>query len=866
MSQKNYEKPGVKLPDLLSDLPQFLRQPYPNVKFNSAFPPFTTNVPFRGVMERAGFDVYKPGKGPAHRHSGKSKHSSGSRMVSDSGLLSPNPLYSRKGHANYSDPSIRHAGSESRSASNPPASRSNPSLFKMGGRYAPQHTGDQLPEEARGGAPRVRQLQQARQGPGVRGGLSVPSSPGVMPGAVPGRAAPPRFAAIGSPALSVRSNPAGYSGQYTPGQRKVRVPEEQPPVGPFARAGVSPFQDSDEEDEENEARKNVEGEVRKNVEGEARKNLEGEERGNVKDEERGNLEDEERGDVKDDFTRDQYERNEFERGQDENSQFENNGFEKNLKDQNEKDERNNEFERGQNERDQEDQEDRDDRDDQNYQNDHNDKRNANPDNSASDGDSMDSFDAQFEPEADSVKQLLHMQKEAAGGNATATFVVPDIQVGAQSAGEKNAPQGDIYGGVGFKRLSTMQTEDPKIYNLPREERRKGDEEWDERRDAKRDAERDEKNEVGQEGHWDEKIWEGGRGEKNQSEKYNKVVSDDGKDSADNFEMSTIQEQEEAEDTHTEESSPVSAPSSADTSPLQGLGVPGLTKMKVNALRSPGESPELGGAPGVSRGNRGVHRHSLSQSSVSAGWLPGRGSGDSTGSSEAESPTQCLHIGGVGGNDAKIIGAGSNINANSGVNANSNINANSGINVNPNINVNSNINANSGIDANANTNKKHTNEIKYPPGQGPCRKCNQPILKGQKSIWSKDSQLSGQWHRRCFSCYSCNQKFTKGQSCYVYNDRPYCETHFHELNGSLCRICGKGVEGECLQNEVNEVFHTSCLKCCVCGAAIRTEYFIYCGKVLCEKDANEQIKLIQANSDKLTTTDKVVKRRTRLMHV
>ena len=856
MSQKNYEKPGVKLPDLLSDLPQFLRQPYPNVKFNSAFPPFTTNVPFRGVMERAGFDVYKPGKGPAHSHSGKSKHSSGSRMVSDSGLLSPNPLYSRKGHANYSDPSIRHAGSESRSASNPPASRSNPSLFRMGGRYAPQHTGGQLPEEARGGTPQVRQAQQVRQGPGARGGLSVPSSPGVMPGAVPGRAAPPRFAAMGSPALSVRSNPAGYSGQYTPGQRKVMVPEGQPPVGAFARAGVSPFQDSDEEDEENEARKSVEGEARKNVEGE--------ERGNV---------DEERGNVKDDFTRGQYEKsefeggqdeknefeggqdekNEFEGGQDENSKVENNGFEKNLKDQNEKDERNNEFERGQNERDQ------DDRDDQNY---HNDKRDANSDNSASDGDSMDSFDAQFEPEADSVKQLLHMQKEAAGGDATATFVVPDIRVGAQSSGEKKAPQGDIYGGVGFKRLSTMQTEDPKIYNLPREERRKDDgkrdEEWDAKRDAERDAERD------------EKIWEGenemGRGEKTQSEKYKMDVSDDSKDSADNFEMSTIQEQEEAEDTHTEESSPVSAPSSADTSPLQGLGVPGLTKMKVNALRSPGESPELGGAPGGSRGNRGVHRHSLSQSSVSAGWLPGRDSGDSTSSSEAESPTQRLHLGGVGGSDgsgnAKNIGAGSNMNANSSINANSNTNANS------NANANSNINANSGISANANasTNKKHTNEIKYPPGQGPCRKCNQPILKGQKSIWSKDSQLSGQWHRRCFSCYSCSQKFTKGQSCYVYNDRPYCETHFHELNGSLCRICGKGVEGECLQNEVNEVFHTSCLKCCVCGAAIRTEYFIYCGKVLCENDANEQIKLIQANSDKLTTTDKVVKRRTRLMHV
>ncbi len=44
----------------LNSLPDFLKTKSPQVKFHSAFPPFTTKVRVRGVMERAGFDVYKP--------------------------------------------------------------------------------------------------------------------------------------------------------------------------------------------------------------------------------------------------------------------------------------------------------------------------------------------------------------------------------------------------------------------------------------------------------------------------------------------------------------------------------------------------------------------------------------------------------------------------------------------------------------------------------------------------------------------------------------------------------------------------------------------------------------------------------------
>lgn len=176
-----------------------------------------------------------------------------------------------------------------------------------------------------------------------------------------------------------------------------------------------------------------------------------------------------------------------------------------------------------------------------------------------------------------------------------------------------------------------------------------------------------------------------------------------------------------------------------------------------------------------------------------------------------------------------------------------------------------------ININDNLSQKNVKPtIYYPPGEGLCRSCNKEITSDQKKIWSKDSQLSGQWHRKCFGCNQCGEKFNKGSSCYVFEDQPYCERHFHELNGSLCQICNRGVEGECLQNEVNEVFHIDCLKCCICGLNVDGDYFIFRDEVMCEIDAKElmyQINEAEKEYDELEkTTDKMIKRRTRILHL
>ncbi|ODQ48018.1 hypothetical protein PICMEDRAFT_10946 [Pichia membranifaciens NRRL Y-2026] len=160
------------------------------------------------------------------------------------------------------------------------------------------------------------------------------------------------------------------------------------------------------------------------------------------------------------------------------------------------------------------------------------------------------------------------------------------------------------------------------------------------------------------------------------------------------------------------------------------------------------------------------------------------------------------------------------------------------------------------------------ELYYPPGEGPCRKCGDIILDSEKKIWSKDNQLSGQWHRSCFGCHKCGSKFNKGSSCYVYGDQPYCERHFHELNGSLCWICNKGVEGECLQNEINEVFHIDCLKCVICGLNVEGDYFIFRDEVMCETDAKELMYQIEEAEKEYQGKDveKMIKRRTRVLYL
>lgn len=169
------------------------------------------------------------------------------------------------------------------------------------------------------------------------------------------------------------------------------------------------------------------------------------------------------------------------------------------------------------------------------------------------------------------------------------------------------------------------------------------------------------------------------------------------------------------------------------------------------------------------------------------------------------------------------------------------------------------------------------KLKYPPGSGPCRSCNQKISPNgrglEKAIYSKTGELTGQWHRGCFKCSyeNCAINFNKEVQCYVLDDEAYCNHHYHQLNNSLCESCRIGIEGECIENEITQKWHLHCLKCTKCYNNITADYYLINDTIFCEADAlpiisGEALYNDNGNMTSLSTTDKIEKRRTRLMHI
>ena len=118
-------------------------------------------------------------------------------------------------------------------------------------------------------------------------------------------------------------------------------------------------------------------------------------------------------------------------------------------------------------------------------------------------------------------------------------------------------------------------------------------------------------------------------------------------------------------------------------------------------------------------------------------------------------------------------------------------------------------------------------------KGNCKGCGEAI-KG-KSISSADGRLTGRYHKDCFVCKTCVEPFQTA-TFYVIDDAPYCERHYHRLNGSMCNTCDKGIEGQYLESEGKQKFHPECLRCSDCKRNLRHDYFEMNGRVYCERDA------------------------------
>lgn len=126
----------------------------------------------------------------------------------------------------------------------------------------------------------------------------------------------------------------------------------------------------------------------------------------------------------------------------------------------------------------------------------------------------------------------------------------------------------------------------------------------------------------------------------------------------------------------------------------------------------------------------------------------------------------------------------------------------------------------------------------------CKKCGLPI-KGETV-----SALGGKYHKGCFTCVSCDKKFT-GKSFYVFDGQPVCRYHFHKMNNTICKDCNEPIEGQCI-DVVEGRYHPECFKCCECHELLNMIYYSYQGNIYCEKDTLRMHKEKLRNTKKRTT--------------
>jgi hypothetical protein len=118
-------------------------------------------------------------------------------------------------------------------------------------------------------------------------------------------------------------------------------------------------------------------------------------------------------------------------------------------------------------------------------------------------------------------------------------------------------------------------------------------------------------------------------------------------------------------------------------------------------------------------------------------------------------------------------------------------------------------------------------------KGNCRGCGDRII--GKSVSSADGRLTGRYHKECFVCKTCTEQFATADF-YVIKNHPYCAQHYHALNGSMCKSCDRGIEGQFLETEAKQKFHPTCFTCTMCNQTLRDDYFEMNGKPYCERDA------------------------------
>ncbi|KZS88394.1 hypothetical protein SISNIDRAFT_490191 [Sistotremastrum niveocremeum HHB9708] len=130
----------------------------------------------------------------------------------------------------------------------------------------------------------------------------------------------------------------------------------------------------------------------------------------------------------------------------------------------------------------------------------------------------------------------------------------------------------------------------------------------------------------------------------------------------------------------------------------------------------------------------------------------------------------------------------------------------------------------------------------------CLKCEKKIEDGRwiqsdgggvlcESCWKNIAGGAGCQLRK--ARYRAATKPFPDKSFYVFEGKPYCDYHYHEVNNSLCAspTCGQPIEGPCAVSHDGKRYHPEHMVCDWPGCDVGLEeYWEVDGKSLCEKHA------------------------------
>lgn len=124
----------------------------------------------------------------------------------------------------------------------------------------------------------------------------------------------------------------------------------------------------------------------------------------------------------------------------------------------------------------------------------------------------------------------------------------------------------------------------------------------------------------------------------------------------------------------------------------------------------------------------------------------------------------------------------------------------------------------------------------------CGHCDQPIV--DRCI----SALGKKWHADHFICTACLQPFGNG-TFFERDGKPYCEKDFYGTYAPRCNACGQGITSDCV-NALGLQFHPNCFVCAYCHKAFGSEPFHeHQGKPYCETHYNQVAGSICAGCNK-----------------